>query len=231
MIIGIIGAMEEEISGIKKVLETEKFERIGNTEFIICKFSDNLDVVLTVCGIGKVNAAICAQALIDKYKPDYIINTGVAGGIDPSVNVSDVVVSTDLIEHDFDCRAFGYELGQIPRIKNWKFKADDTLAKKAVSAGEKIGAAMHTGRIISGDIFVNDNDVKQTLYKKFGAKCCEMEGAAIAHTAQENNVPFVVIRSISDKADDDSAGDFDAFVIKACEVSKKLMLELLSSFE
>lgn len=226
---GIIGAMEEEISALKEEIIIQKLEKNNTLEFHIGKFLEN-DVVIVRAGIGKVNAAMTTQSLINLYKPDYIINIGVAGAVDPSVEIGDIIVSEDLIEHDFDATAFGYEKGQIPRLENWKFKGDKKLIDASKKAGNNLGYNIIEGRIVSGDIFVGDNDTKKRLFDEFGAKCCEMEGAAIAHVSEENGIPFVVYRAISDKADSKASNNYEEFVLKACKISKELIVEVLKQF-
>ena len=184
----------------------------------------------TVCsGIGKVNAAVCTQILIDRFGADVIINTGVAGSLDAKIDIGDMVVSTDLVEHDMDTTAFGDPLGQVPRIDTFSFPADVELVKKAVLANEEANPDIKTftGRIVSGDQFVSSPDVKDKLVENFGAKCTEMEGAAIAHVAYLNKVSCVIIRAISDKADNSASMDYPSFEKKAIEHSLRLVRNLL----
>lgn len=228
MTVGIIGAMEEEVAVLKKEMELEEIITAASMEFckgLLC----GKDVVVVRSGIGKVNAAVCTQILIDRFGADVIINTGVAGSLDAKIDIGDMVVSTDLVEHDMDTTAFGDPLGQVPRMDTFSFPADVELVKKAVLANEEANPDIKTftGRIVSGDQFVSSPDVKDKLVENFGAKCTEMEGAAIAHVAYLNKVSCVIIRAISDKADNSASMDYPSFEKKAIEHSLRLVRNLL----
>jgi adenosylhomocysteine nucleosidase len=228
MTVGIIGAMEEEVAVLKKEMELEEIITVASMEFckgLLC----GKDVVVVRSGIGKVNAAVCTQILIDRFGADVIINTGVAGSFDAKIDIGDMVVSTDLVEHDMDTTAFGDPLGQVPRMDTFSFPADVELVKKAVLANEEANPDIKTftGRIVSGDQFVSSPDVKDKLVENFGAKCTEMEGAAIAHVAYLNKVSCVIIRAISDKADNSASMDYPSFEKKAIEHSLRLVRNLL----
>jgi adenosylhomocysteine nucleosidase len=228
MTVGIIGAMEEEVAVLKKEMELEEIITVASMEFckgLLC----GKDVVVVRSGIGKVNAAVCTQILIDRFGADVIINTGVAGSLDAKIDIGDMVVSTDLVEHDMDTTAFGDPLGQVPRMDTFSFPADVELVKKAVLANEEANPDIKTftGRIVSGDQFVSSPDVKDKLVENFGAKCTEMEGAAIAHVAYLNKVSCVIIRAISDKADNSASMDYPSFEKKAIEHSLRLVRNLL----
>ena len=228
MTVGIIGAMEEEVAVLKKEMELEEIITAASMEFckgLLC----GKDVVVVRSGIGKVNAAVCTQILIDRFGADVIINTGVAGSLDAKIDIGDMVVSTDLVEHDMDTTAFGDPLGQVPRMDTFSFPADVELVKKAVLANEEANPDIKTftGRIVSGDQFVSSPDVKEKLVENFGAKCTEMEGAAIAHVAYLNKVSCVIIRAISDKADNSASMDYPSFEKKAIEHSLRLVRNLL----
>lgn len=228
MIIGIIGAMNEEIIELKSVMKDIKEEKIGNLEFFKGKL-ENRDVVLVECGIGKVNAAICATLMKEHFKVDRLFFTGVAGGVNPNVNIGDIVVGTDLVEHDFDCTPFGYELGQIPRMADYKFKCDEALVKLAydVAVQEFGKEKVWQGRIVSGDQFVASVEKIKWLKEKFDAYCTEMEGASVAHVCYSLNLPFVIIRAISDKADHDAKVDYPEFVKIAAKNSKTIIEGML----
>ena len=228
MTVGIIGAMEEEVAVLKKEMELEEIITAASMEFckgLLC----GKDVVVVRSGIGKVNAAVCTQILIDRFGADVIINTGVAGSLDAKIDIGDMVVSADLVEHDMDTTAFGDPLGQVPRMDTFSFPADVELVKKAVLANEEANPDIKTftGRIVSGDQFVSSPDVKEKLVENFGAKCTEMEGAAIAHVAYLNKVSCVIIRAISDKADNSASMDYPSFEKKAIEHSLRLVRNLL----
>lgn len=228
MIIGIIGAMEEEVSALKAEMEIKETVEYASMQFckgVLC----GKDVVIVRSGIGKVNAGICAQILADKFEVDVLINTGIAGSLDAAIDIGDMVVSTDLVEHDMDATIFGDPLGQVPRMDTFAFPADAKLVKKAVEANEEANPDIKTftGRIVSGDQFVSSSEVKDKLVKNFQAKCTEMEGAAIAHAAYLNKISCVIIRAISDKADNSATMDYPSFEKKAIEHSVRLVRNLL----
>lgn len=228
MTIGIIGAMEEEVSQLKQAMSIE--ETIDHATMTFCKGKlCGKDVVIVKSGIGKVNASVCAQILIDKFNAEVLINTGVAGSLDASIDIGDMVISTDLVEHDMDTSAFGDPVGQVPRMDTFSFPADAMLVEKAVTANEEANPDIKTftGRIVSGDQFVSEPEVKERLVTLFQPKCTEMEGAAIAHTAYLNKVSCVIIRAISDKADNSATMDYPSFEKKAIEHSVRLVQNLL----
>lgn len=228
-IIGIIGAMEEEIASLKSKMELVTAKNIVGIDFYMGKMNGK-SVVLVRSGIGKVNAAICTQVLIDLYAVDYIINVGVAGAISKELSIGDVVISKDVVHHDMDCTSFGYEQGIIPRMTESFFTADELLIKIARECGEEAlpNKAIHVNRIASGDKFVSSNEDKQKIWSAFKAFCVEMEGAAIAQTCFLNKIPFIVIRAISDKADDSAGVSFDKFVLEAAKTSSELVEKMIA---
>lgn len=228
MIIGIIGAMNEEIIELQSVMSNIVEEKIGNLIFFKGELKGK-NVVLVEGGIGKVNASICATLMKTHFKVDTLLFTGVAGGVNPSINIGDIVIGTDLVEHDFDATAFGYELGQIPRMADYKFKADEKLKNIAYAvAVEAFGKEkVWEGRIVSGDQFVASADKIKWLRETFNAYCTEMEGAAVAHVCYVFALPFLVIRAISDKADDDAKVDYPEFVKLAAKNSKTIIEGIL----
>ncbi len=226
--IGIIGAMHEEIIELKNMISNLEEEKILDITF----FKGNLEgkeIVLVEGGIGKVNASVCTTLLIDRFKVDQLIFTGVAGGTNPDIEVGDIVISNELIEHDFDCTAFGMKHGEIPRMDTSVFKAD----KKLIEIAEKSALELfdkkniYTGRIVSGDVFVAEPKKINWLRESFNSECTEMEGAAVAHVCHLFKIPFVIIRSISDKANDDAKTDFQEFVKLAAKNSKNLIVEMM----
>lgn len=228
MKIGIIGAMNEEIIELKAVMKDIKEEKIGNLNFFTGKL-ENKDVVLVECGIGKVNAAICTTLLKEHFGISKLFFTGVAGGVDPRIDIADIVIGTDLIEHDFDCSAFGYELGKIPRMEEFKFKCDEDLVKIAYDvAVDTFGKdRVWKGRIVSGDQFVASVEKIKWLKDTFDAYCTEMEGASVAHVCYTLGVPFVIIRAISDKANHEAKVDYPEFVKVAAKNSKTIIEGML----
>lgn len=228
MIIGIIGAMNEEIIELKSVIKEISEENIGNLLFYK-GILEGKNVVLVESGIGKVNAAICATIMKEHFDVDKILFTGVAGGVNPDINIGDIVIGEDLVEHDVDCTTFGYELGQIPRMKTLSFKGDDNLVAIAYdTAVEKFGnSKVWKGRIVSGDQFIASNEKIKWLRDTFNAYCTEMEGASVAHVCYTLNVPFVIIRAISDKANHEANVDYGEFVKVAAKNSKTIVEGIL----
>ena len=227
-VIGIIGAMEEEIIVIRRKMTIKETKIIASMEFYAGDMNGQ-EIVLVRCGIGKVNAAVCAQILVDCFGVSYIINTGVAGGLHPEVNIGDIIISSDTVEHDMDVTAFGHEKGYIPRMDKRFFEADKWLVDTAEKAAEQIKGdhRVYVGRIASGDQFISSMKVKEEIYTNFTAYCAEMEGAAIAHTCFLNKVPFVVIRAISDKADQSAEVNFDDFVNMAAKNASRIIEEMI----
>lgn len=227
--IGIIGAMQEEIDTLIKMLENVEIKSISHLKFYIGTYN-NIQVMVVRCGVGKVNAAMCTQILIDNFDPDFVINIGVAGAVSDEVNIGDIVLSTYLVEHDFDCTAFGYEKGVIPRLESSKFFADDQLLKLAEQSKNILSDInFFNGVIVSGDVFVSSRTMKDDLYIRYGAMCTEMEGASIAHVCYLNLKPFLVIRSVSDKADGNAPVNFNEFVLKSAENSKIFIQEMIKN--
>ena len=227
--LGIIGAMQEEIDTLIQILENMEVQEVSHLRFYTGTYN-NIQVMLVRCGIGKVNAAMCTQILIDKFNPDFIINIGVAGAVSDEVNIGDIVLSTYLVEHDFDCTAFGYEKGIIPRLESSKFFANEELLSIAEKSKYILSdISFFKGVIVSGDVFVSSKTMKDDLYIRYGAMCTEMEGASIAHVCYLNLKPFLVIRSMSDKADGDAPDNFNEFVLKSAENSKTLIQEMIKN--
>ncbi|MCK9905730.1 5'-methylthioadenosine/adenosylhomocysteine nucleosidase, partial [Frankia sp. Cpl3] len=181
--------------------------------------------------MGKVNAAITTQMLIDQFAVTQILFTGVAGAVHPQLAIGDIVVSTDCLQHDVDATALGFKPGQIPFTEKWVWEADSALIKLAVQAGEKQteDVKIVTGRILSGDQFVADREKVQWLAEQFQAHCTEMEGAAVGQVAAMNGVPFVIVRSMSDKADGSAHVNFAEFTHLASQRSYAIVMEMLRS--
>lgn len=227
-IIGIIGAMEEEVAALKKMMTDVEIREIASMEFAQGKLA-NKTVVVVRCGIGKVNAAICTQILALHYKVDAVINTGVAGSLRNDIDIADIVLSKDTLQHDVDATGFGYDLGVIPRMEQSVFPGDTDLIEKAKEiCKEKLpNVGIHVGRIVSGDQFISDSHKKEWLVENFNGYCTEMEGAAIAQAAYLNNIPFLIIRAISDKADHSAEMDYSEFENLAIEHSVILLSGLI----
>lgn len=226
--IGIVGAMDEEVNRLKEMMKIDKIEKKADMEFFQGTL-ERKEIVVVRCGIGKVNAAIGTQILVDCFQVSAIINTGVAGSLKNEINIGDIVISSDTLQHDMDATGFGYELGIIPRMEQSIFLADKNLIEKAKLTCEKVNPDIQTfvGRVVSGDQFISSVEQKQGLIDNFQGFCTEMEGAAIGHTAYLNQVPFVLIRAISDKADHSAEMDYAEFEIQAIEHTVKLVTGLL----
>lgn len=206
MKIGIICAMEEELAAIVQELQLEpvaEYEYCRNNYFEY--YDGNHSILTVVSGIGKVNAAITTQLMIDKFKPDQIINVGVAGSLSKDLVFGDVVIADDLVQHDFDITPFGVRLGQIARMDIFAFPTNKQLNQLIHKYISLEGNKIVSGRIVSGDQFIDDKEKAGFLAREFTAIACEMEGAAVAHVCYLNNLPVAVIRSLSDMAGQDGA--------------------------
>lgn len=211
--LGIIGAMSVEVQTLKEAMQDLTVSTKAGMEFYEGKL-EGLDAVVVQCGVGKVNAALCVQVLCDLYGVTHVVNTGVAGSLCNELDIGDLVISDDAMYHDFNCAPINpcYAVGQVPGLPVRSFKADDDLMKLAFDAAEAVNPGhARIGRVASGDQFVCRKDQKLQIIADTGALCTEMEGAAIAHAAWRNSVPFVVIRAISDKADDSAEMDYPTF--------------------
>jgi len=227
MIIGIIAAMTEELEILLKDLTLEEKKEKANMTFHKGKLYGK-DVVSVVCGIGKVNSAICTQILASEYNVDKVINVGVAGGIGKEIYPGDIVVAENLVQHDMDTTVFGDKIGQIPRLDTFDFKCDKAMVDLAKKACEEISELnSFTGRIVSGDQFIANIEKIQWLDKEFGAISCEMEGASIAQVCYLNSIPFVVIRSISDNANNGAHMDYQKFIPVAVKNSTRILKQML----
>lgn len=226
--IGIIGAMDEEVDILKEIMDIQETVQKGGLKFYIGRL-ENKDVVLVRCGIGKVNAALCTQILLSEFNVNSVVNTGVAGALHSDLGVYDIVISSDAMYHDFDTTVFGNKIGEIPRMDTSIFKADEKLINAAYeSTKEEVRShKVVKGRVVTGDIFISSKELKDKLVNELGAYCGEMEGAAIAHVCHVNEVPFVVIRAMSDKADGSADVTYEEFVQEAAHNSKDIVLSML----
>ncbi len=229
--LGIIGAMDKEVDDLKDLMNEAgqvKVEEHAGMQFWIGTLSGK-EVVLVRSGIGKVNAAVAAEALSAIYNVEAIINSGIAGSLDARIDIGDIVLSTDAVEHDMNVLNLGYARGIVPDQENSVYVADEKLRKIAKEVCEEVcpDIKVFEGRVVTGDIFVSEKKMKDKMIAEFNGMCTEMEGAAIAHTAWLNKVPFLIIRSISDKADDSASMDYPSFQKKAIENEEKLITEML----
>ncbi len=230
--IGIIGAMELEVATLKNLMKVENIVKKAGMDF----YEGTLDgkpVVVVQSGIGKVNAGMCVQILADLFSVTHVINTGVAGSLNPKLDIGDILVSEKALQHDMDVTPLGYAPGQIPGIDTLAFPADKAMTETAVSACRRVNPDINvlTGLVVSGDQFISSKEVKDRLVEVFHGDCAEMEGASIAQAAYLNGLPFIVIRAISDKADDSAAGmDYPTFEKQAAEHCAKMVVEFVRSF-
>ena len=227
--IGIIGAMEVEVAILKEKMEDVRLIKKASMDFYEGILAGK-KVVVVRSGIGKVNAGICAQILADVFSVDAIINTGIAGSLNKNINIGDIVLSTDVVQHDMDATGFGYRKGQIPQMPVFFFNADDNLRRLAAEVCKEVNPDIQVfeGRIASGDQFVCDQDVKNRIVSEFSAYATEMEGAAIGQAAYLNEIPFLVVRAISDKADGSAQMDYSEFEKAAVDHSVRLTLNMLA---
>ncbi len=228
--IGIIGAMDEEVDVLVELMDIKEKVEKASLEFYRGTL-EGKDVVVVRCGIGKVNAALCAQILISEFNVEAVVNTGVAGAIHDILEVNDIVISTDAIQYDFDTTVFGHKKGQIPRMDNSTFVADERLITAAYESSVKQAAnhKVYKGRVVTGDVFISSMELKNELMNDFKAHCGEMEGGAIAHVCELNKTPFVLIRAMSDKADGSADVVYEEFVKEAADNSKDIVLNMLKS--
>lgn len=221
--IGIIGAMELEVETLKAAMTvTNKITKAG-MDFFQGTLKE-VPVVIVRSGVGKVNAAICVQILADIFQVTHLINTGVAGSLNAALNIGDIVLSKDVIHHDVDATIFGYAPGEVPQLGLREFPADADMIQLALTACREVNPDINVtaGRVVSGDQFISSKEVKNHLIETFHGDCAEMEGAAIAHASYLNRIPFIIIRAISDKADDSAEMDYPAFEKKAAHDCAKL---------
>lgn len=225
---GIIAAMKIEAELIEAAMTDKTSEECGMIKFCTGRIGMN-DVILAVCGIGKVFAAMCAQTMIVKYAPDAIINTGIGGTLTKELSIGDVAVSTALVQHDMDTSALGDPIGMISIIDQITLPAAPALTERMLGLLKARGINAHAGIIASGDQFIGSSEKKLWIAETFGAIACEMEGAAIAQVCYVNKVPFCVIRAISDDADSGACDDYPSFAAASAKTSSQIVIDLMSS--
>ena len=227
---GVIGAMEEEVAALKAAMTIGSTRTVAGMEY----FEGTLcgrPVVVVQCGMGKVNAGICADTLVNLFGVRRVVNTGVAGSLDNAIDVGDVVVSTDAVQHDFDVSPIGFARGEIPYTGLYAFPADERLRALAVRAAGKAAPEVRVfeGRVCSGDRFIASREQKEKILAGFGGKCCEMEGGAIAQACFLNGTPFVILRAISDKVDGSAGISFELFKESAAARCAAIVREMIES--
>ena len=226
--IGIIGAMELEVEQLKKEMAVKSVVTKAGMDFFEGTL-DDVPVVVVRSGIGKVNAALCVQILADVFQVSHVINTGVAGSLNAKLDIGDILISRDALHHDMDTTIFGYQPGEVPQMGFREFRADERMMELAREACEKVNPDIRVmfGRVVSGDQFISSKEVKERLIALFQGDCAEMEGASVAHGAYLNGLPFVIIRAISDKADDSAEMDYPTFEAAAAKHSAALVKEMI----
>ena len=227
--IGIICALDVELAGIKNMMADISVEKISGVTFI-CGTLEGKKAVAAECGVGKVFAAICAEAMILKYRPEIIINSGVAGGLSKTLSISDAAIATDAVEHDMDSSALGDPVGMISGINIIKLPCDEYAVKLLLGAAKDLGIHAEAGTIASGDKFIASDSDRERIRQNFGAIACEMEGASIAHVCYVNSVRCAILRTVSDGGDDSAAKDFPAFCEKAAVQSQKIIKRFVRDF-
>ena len=230
MKIGIIGAMDVEVAHLKATMHITNTVTAAGQEY--CEGTiGNTEVVVVKCGVGKVRAAMSVQVLCDLFHVTKIINTGVAGSLNNDLNIGDVLVSKDAVYHDVDATNFGYALGEVPSSGCLFYQADQELITQAVEAVKNAApdVRVQVGRVASGDAFIRTKEKKTWIKENFQADCCEMEGCAIAQVSYLNHIPFVIIRAISDKADESVVESYDIFEGKAAEHCAKIVSYMLQN--
>ncbi len=223
--IAILGAMDCEVAELKSKLQNAEEKVFGNFVITVGSFC-NHNIILAKTGVGKVNAAVYTQFIIDKFNPEAIINTGLAGGIAPNLKIGDIVIGENLVQYDFDVSALGYPKGYmctgIDKDKPTVFYSDENLISKFMDIVRHESKA-HKGTIASGDTFISCDNLKKEIRELFNATAVEMEGCAIAQTATLNKIPFLVIRTISDLADSNAS---EKFVLNEIEIAKHSCLTM-----
>lgn len=225
MKLGIIGAMQLEVETLLQRMENTVEQTVAGSTFYQGSL-EGLSVVIVQCGVGKVNAALCVQILCDRFAVTHIVNTGIAGSLRSELDIGDFVISRDAMYHDFNCTVFGYSYGQVPAMPQ-SFPADEMLIEEALKAAQLIHPDhASVGRIASGDQFVAERGQKEAIIASTSALCTEMEGAAIAHAAYRNQTPFVILRAISDKADNSAEMDYPTFERITADCCARLVCQL-----
>lgn len=227
-VVGIIGAMDLEVEKLIEAMTDKTVTEYAKRTFYSGKLQGT-DVVLARCGVGKVNAAVTVQMMVDKFGITEIINTGVAGSLNEKIDIGDIVLATGAVYHDMEAIAFGYARGQVPQMDIFEFPTSKELQDKAEAACKAVNqdVKVFRGRIASGDQFIAGKEVKANIKEWFDPMCVEMEGCAMAHAAYLNGIDCLIIRAISDKADDSAEMDYPSFERKAAEHCAKMVLEMM----
>ena len=228
--IGIIGAMEIEIKTIRSKMEGKQSSTAGGMEFVSGTLNGT-PVVTAVCGIGKVCAAMCTQAMVINYKPSLIINTGVGGTLTDELSVCDICVADNVCQHDFDLTSIGSPAGEIPAINAVKIPCDARAVEILTECAKQFdGIKVKTGTVASGDQFIAGDAQRQRIIDLFGASACEMEGGSIGQVCRLNNIPFAVVRAISDSADGSAEMSYNEFLPLAADNAAKMIEDIVAKY-
>ena len=227
--IGFIGAMQIELDGIRANMTDKQSVTVSGVEYVTGKLGKN-EIVTAVCGIGKVFAAICAQTMILKFSPSLIINTGVAGGIADGLHIGDVVIADTVCQHDMDTSPIGDPVGLISGINRIYFETDKKASDALARSLAKFNINTVRGNIATGDQFVSTTEKKTYLKTGFNAAACEMEGGSIGHVCFVNNVPFAILRSISDNADEGATVDYPTFARASADGYVKVVTDFAENW-
>lgn len=226
--LGIIGAMDTEVNAIKEKIKNKTVLKKAGVDFV-CGFIDDVTVCVAKCSPGKVNAAICTQAMIDSFDVDKIINVGVGCSLSKDAVIKNVVIADSVCQYDIDITALGEPRGFINGLNVIKVKTDDLLSDKLAQTAIGCGEKIHRGTVASGDTFIADPELKKLLSDDFGAICGEMEGGAIGHTCAANSIPFAVIRTISDGGDENAQLDYPIFKKIAADISAAIIVQYIKT--
>lgn len=226
--IGIIGALQAEVESLIREIRDLRWETVGGYRFALGTIGSH-EVAVVRCDVGKVNAAVCCQTLILTYRPEVVINTGVAGSLSPRLSILDVAVATDAVQHDFDCDDYGYPKGAVSINGEWitRLPCDAEWRERLLKAAGAVGVRALPARVATGDQFISRAEVKRRIVDEFSAEACEMEGAAIAQTCRLAGVPCAILRAISDSTDGNHSMEFNTFLESAVENSFRIMMEVL----
>lgn len=228
--VGIIGAMGVEVAALKMMMEGAVSQTVSGIEFTSGRINGK-EAVVAACGIGKVFAGICAEVMILKYSPDFIVNTGVGGTLCEELSIGNIAIAEDVVQHDMDTSPLGDPPGFLSGINVVKIKCDEKLVKLISEAAANAGYKSFKGTVATGDCFIADTERKKKIVDNFGAIACEMEGAAIGQVCCVNKVPFAVIRAISDDADGNSHEDYPTFLKQAAANSIDVLCRVLKSVQ
>ena len=226
--VGVIGAMKPETDALKAALTDPVTETISGVDFVSGRVG-NVKLIVAQCGIGKVFAALCAQTMILRYQPDFILNIGVGGSLSEQLNIADVGIARAVVQHDMDTSGLGDPPGMVSGINIIEFPSDETLVEGLAAAAKALGVHTQTGVIASGDLFVRDSETKRRIVDRFSAIVCEMEGGAIAHVCYVNHMPFCVLRAVSDNGDEHAERAYANALQMASDVALNVTMAYLKT--